>query len=55
MEIFNYLISFFGIDMLTEDATLIDAANVGFKVFVSVFLVCFILRSLFLLLKFGDR
>jgi len=55
MELFEMIINFFGIDMLTSTSTLTDLLNLCISIFVAMFLVCFTVRSLFLLLKFGDR
>lgn len=55
MDLFNQFINFFGISMLTESSTIIDLINICFSVFVAMFLVCFVLRSLFKLLRFGER
>ena len=55
MELFNYLLDFFGISVLTADATFIDLLTFVFVVFGGLFLFTFVLRSLFLLLKFGQR
>lgn len=55
MEIVNELITFFGIDMLTEAATFIDLLNVAIKIGISVWLVAFIIRSVFLLTSLPGR
>lgn len=55
MELFTQFINFFGIDMLTETSSIVDLLNIGFSIFIALFLVCFVLRSLFLMLRFGDR
>lgn len=53
MEVFNYLLSWFGISGLTAEATFIDILTYMFTIFGALFLFTFILRSLFLLLRFG--
>lgn len=55
MEIVNELITFFGIDMLTESATFIDLINVSIKIGLAVWLVAFIIRSVFLLTSLPER
>ncbi len=55
MEIVNDLITFFGIDMLTESATFIDLINVSLKIGLAVWLVAFIIRSVFLLTSLPER
>lgn len=55
MEIVNDLITFFGIDMLTESATFIDLINVSIKIGLAVWLVAFIIRSVFLLTSLPER
>lgn len=55
MDIFNYLLDFFGISLLSETSTFYDLINVGFSVFGALFLFTFITRSLFLLMRFGER
>lgn len=52
MEIFNALYSFFGFDLLTETATLIDFLNCGLKVGLAVFVTCFFIKSLFSIMGF---
>lgn len=55
MEFFNYIINFFGIPALNEVSTLTDLLYYVLAVFVGIFLFTFVLRSLFLLLRFGER
>lgn len=55
MEVFQYLIDFFGITAITAESTFVDLLQYMFIVFGSLFLFTFILRSLFLLLTFGQR
>lgn len=55
MELFNYLLDFFGISVLSADATIVDLIVYMFVVFGALFLFTFVLRSLFLLLRFGQR
>ena len=55
MEIVNSLISFFGIDMLSQSATFVDLLNVVMKLGVSLWLTIFIIRSIFLATTIGGR
>lgn len=55
MEIVNQLITFFGIDLLTESATFVDLLNVSLKIGVAMWLVIFIIRSMFLLTSLPER
>lgn len=55
MELFNYLLNYFGIDLLNDTATLTDLISVCFIVFGALFIFTFTIRSLFLLLRFGER
>lgn len=55
MEIINELLTFFGIDMLTESATFIDLLNVSLKIGLAIWLVAFIIRSMFLLTSLPER
>lgn len=52
MEIFNSIITFFGFDMLSQSATLIDFFNVVLKIGVAVFVLCFFIKSLFVMMSF---
>lgn len=55
MELFNYLLNYFGVLSLTSDASLVDILTYMFTVFGALFIFTFILRSLFLLLRFGEK
>lgn len=55
MDILNLFLDFFGINLLNETSSFYDLLNISLSIFVAMFLVCFIIRSLFLLLKFGER
>lgn len=55
MELFNYLLSYFGIDLLNDASTLTDLLSVVFVIFGALFIFTFTIRSLFLLLRFGER
>jgi len=55
MEFYNYIIDFFGINLINESSTLVDLLRSGMAVFVAIFLFTFCLRSLFILLRFGER
>lgn len=52
MEIFNSIIDFFGFELLGSSATLIDFFNVVLKIGVAVFVVCFFIKSLFVMMSF---
>lgn len=52
MEIFNEIIEFFGFDLLGESATLIDFFNTVIKIGVAVFVVCFFIKFLFVMMNF---
>lgn len=57
MSIFNSLYEFFGFDLLSETATLVDFINVALKVGVAVFVTCFFIKALFSIMGFisNDR
>lgn len=55
MDIYNSLIQFFGIDALTSASTATDYLNCIIQIFVSVYLVCFFIRSLFLVVALPER
>ena len=55
MEIINDLLNFFGVDMLTESATFIDLLNVSIKIGLAIWIVAFIIRSMFLLTSLPER
>lgn len=55
MEIYNSLCEFFEIAPLEQNATIIDLFNYGISLFLSVFIVCFMIRSLFLIIAMPDR
>lgn len=50
MSIFESIIQFFEIDGLAVNATLVDLLQYGISIFVAVYIVCFIIRSLFLMI-----
>ncbi len=52
MEIYNYLLDFFGFELLSESATLIDFMNVAIKIGVAVFITCFFFKALFAIMGF---
>lgn len=51
MELFNYLLDFFGITLLTETSNFYDLMNVFITIFCALFLFTFVLRSLFLFMR----
>lgn len=51
MEIFNMFLEYFGIDMLTETSNIIDLVNMTLKIGLAIWLVTFVLRSIFYLVK----
>lgn len=50
MSIFESIIQFFEIDGLAANATLVDLLQYGISIFVAIYIVCFIIRSLFLMI-----
>ena len=54
MQLSDLLIEFFGIDLLMESATFIDLLNVSFRIFVGLWITCFIIRSMFMVLRAPD-
>lgn len=52
MEVFNALYEFFGFDLLSETATLVDFINVALKIGVAVFCTCFFIKALFSIMGF---
>lgn len=55
MEIFNEIIDFFGFDLIGESATLIDFFNTIIKIGVAVFVLCFFIKFLFVMMNFIIR
>lgn len=55
MDIYNSIIQFFGIDTLSSASTFTDYLNILSEIFVSVYLVAFFIRSLFLVVAIPDR
>lgn len=55
MTIVNDLITFFGIDLLSESSTFVDLLNVSLKIGVSLWVVIFVIRSMFLLTSLPER
>lgn len=55
MEIVNSLITFFGIDLLTDSATFVDLLNTTMRIGVALWLTIFIIRSMFLATTIGGR
>lgn len=55
MDIYTSIIEFFGIDALTSASTMTEYLNCIIQIFVSVYLVCFIIRSLFLVVVIPER
>ena len=49
MEIYESLMDFFGIVPLDSTATFVDFINLFIQIFVGVYIVCFMFRSLFLM------
>lgn len=47
MEIYNMLYDFFGFELLTEQATMVDYVNVLLKIGLAVFILCFFIKGLF--------
>lgn len=55
MDIYTSLIEFFDINSLAQDATIIDLVNYGMSVFVAIFIVAFIIRTLFLVVALPEK
>lgn len=55
MSLFQSLIDFFGIVPISSNATLVDLINECMQIFVGIYLVCFIFRSLFLIVALPDN
>ena len=55
MEIVESLYEYFGIELLTESATLIDVLNGIIQIGLSVWFTMFIIRCLFLSTTFPER
>lgn len=55
MDIYTSLIEFFEITSLSQDATIIDLFNYGISVFVAVYIVAFVIRSLFLVVALPEK
>lgn len=55
MDIYTSLIEFFEISSLSQDATIIDLVNYGISVFVAVYIVAFVIRSLFLVVALPEK
>lgn len=53
MDIIRLFFDYFGISLLTENATVVDFINMFIPAFFGAFFVCFALRSL--VLMFCDR
>lgn len=55
MEIYESLIDFFGIVTLDSTATMIDLINLSIQLFVGIYIVCFLIRSLFLIVAMPTK
>lgn len=55
MEIVQSLYDFFGLDLISSSATLIDLINAILQIGLSVWITLFIIRCLFLACTFGER
>ena len=55
MEIYNSLIEFFGITPIQSSATFVDLINEMMSIFVGVYLVAFMIRSLFLIVAMPQK
>ena len=55
MSIYQSIIDFFGIVPISSSATLVDLINECMQIFVGIYLVCFIFRSLFLIVALPDN
>lgn len=52
MEIFTDFYNFFGLDLLTESATLVDLINNLVQIGLGLFITCFFIKALFTLMVF---
>lgn len=50
MEIFNSFYEFFGLELLTESATLVDLINNVVQIGIAMFILCFFIKALFALM-----
>lgn len=55
MELVQSLYDFFGIELLTESTTFPELISYILQIFIAVWLVLFIIRSMFLVASVGDR
>lgn len=55
MDIYESLIEFFEISTITSTATIVDLINYIISVSFAVYIVAFIIRSLFLLIVIPDK
>lgn len=55
MEIFESLMEFFEITSLSGSATFVDLINNMISIFFAIFIVCFVIRSLFLVCTIPER
>ena len=55
MELVQNLYDFFGIELLTESATFVDLVNSFVQIGLALWIVLFIMRSIFLLCTVPDR
>lgn len=51
MEILQLVLNFFNIEMLTADATVLELVVYLIQILIAIWLVAFVVRSLFLLLS----
>lgn len=50
MQIFNDFYDFFGLELISESATLVDLINNFIQIGLGLFIVCFFIKSLFSLM-----
>ena len=50
MEIFNSFYEFFGFELLSDSATLVDLINSLVQIGLAVFILCFFIKALFSLM-----
>lgn len=55
MNIYETLMGFFELGELSASATLVDLLQYGISVFVAVYIVCFLIRSLFLVTTLSSK
>lgn len=55
MSIYNDICDFFGITVLSAESTFIDLVNYGLSLMVAIFIVAFMIRSIFMVCTIPSR